>query len=151
MEPLGRLVLSRQIDALLNRLREIHSSVAKHGPNTKAKREALQKQIEYFEERREMMCYDEYHRADLVLATGVIEGACRYVVGERLDDSGMRWTLAGAEPLLQLRWMELNGDWEPLITWAADEYTEELKEQKRVKVRRQKTKPASRTSQKQVA
>jgi hypothetical protein len=54
----------------------------------KMKRKTIQTQIDYFEERRDMMHYDEYHRDDLVLATGVIEGACRYVVGERLDCAG---------------------------------------------------------------
>ena len=145
VEPLNRLLLGGKVDKLLKRLREIRSSVAKRGPNTKAKRETLQKQIDYFEERREMMRYDEYHREDLVLATGVVEGACRYVVGERLDCSGMRWTLEGAEPLLQLRCIELNGDWERFLNWAADEYAEELKQYKCVKVRRRK---ASKTTKK---
>jgi len=141
VEPLNALLLGGRVEELLRKLREILVSVPKRGPNTKKKRETIQKQIDYLEERREMMRYDEYHRQDLVLATGVIEGACRYVVGERLDCSGMRWALEGAEPVLQLRCIELNGDWEHYVTWAVDQTTEELQQGKLVKLRHQKPPP----------
>jgi len=46
------------------------------------------------------------------LATGVIEGACRHVVKDRCELSGMRWTIDGAESLLHLRCVHENGDWD---------------------------------------
>ena len=143
VEPFNELLVSGRINKLLKRLRSELSSIAKRGPNTRSKRTTLEAQIRFFEERHEMMRYDEYRREDLVLATGVIEGACRYVVGERLDCSGMRWTLEGAERLLQLRCIELNGDWESFLSWAADQYTAELHQQKIVKIRSHKHKRAS--------
>jgi hypothetical protein len=143
VKPLNRLLLHGRVNTLLKRLKKILKSIPLHGPNTKNKRQTLIKQIEYFEERREMMHYDEYHREDLVLATGVIEGACRYVVGERLDCSGMRWKLEGAEPLLQLRCIELNGDWDQFIAWAAEQTTAELKNGKLIKIRHPRPKPNS--------
>ena len=145
VEPLNRLLLGGRIESLLKRLRKIFKSIPLRGPNTKKKRETLTEQIKYFEERMEMMRYDEYHREDLVLATGVIEGACRYVIGERLDCSGMRWKLEGAEPLLQLRCIELNGDWDQFIAWAADQTTAELKNGKLIKIRHPRPKPKSST------
>jgi hypothetical protein len=148
VEPLNRLLLAGRVKALLKRLKEILKSISRRGPNTKEKRETLAKQIKYFEERTEIMRYNEYHREDLVLATGVIEGACRYVVGERLDCSGMRWKIEGAEPLLQLRCIELNGDWDHFITWAAKSTTTELKNHKLVKLRHQK--PKSKNSKKEL-
>jgi len=151
VEPLNRLLLRGRVDALLKRLKNILRLIPLHGPNTKNKRQTLTKQIEYFEERREMMHYDEYHREDLVLATGVIEGACRYVVGERLDCSGMRWKLEGAEPLLQLRCIELNGDWDRFIAWAAGQTTAELKRGKLIKIRHPRPKSKSKKSTKQAA
>ena len=151
VEPLGRLLLAGRVDTLLKRLRKIFQSIPLRGPGTKNKRETLTKQIEYFDERVEIMRYDEYHQEDLVLATGVIEGACRYVVGERLDCSGMRWKLEGAEPLLQLRCIELNGDWDQFIAWAADQTTAELKNGDLIKIRHQKPKPKSKNSQKHAA
>lgn len=141
VQPLNGLLLEGRIDGLLKRLRSILKSIATRGPNTKNKRETLKKQIAYLDERRDMMHYDEYRKADLVLATGVIEGACRYVVGDRLDCAGMRWTLAGAEPILQLRCIELNGDWDKFIQWMEDQTSEHLQQGRLTKVRREK--PAS--------
>ncbi|MDP6060945.1 MAG: hypothetical protein QGH33_18710 [Pirellulaceae bacterium] len=151
VEPLDRLLLRGRVDLFLKRLRKILKSVPKRGPGTKDKRATLTKQIGYFEERKEMMRYDEYHREDLVLATGVIEGACRYVIGERLDCSGMRWKLEGAEPLLQLRCIELNGDWDEFITWTADQTTAELKNGQSTKIRRPRPKPESNNPKKRIA
>ena len=145
VEPLNRLLLGGRVDSLLTRLKKILKSIPLCGPNTKKKREMLTEQINYFQERKEMMRYDEYHQKDLVLATGVIEGACRYVVGERLDCSGMRWKLEGAEPLLQLRCIELNGDWTQFIAWAADQTTAEMKNGKLIKIRHPRPKPKSET------
>jgi hypothetical protein len=44
------------------------------------------------------------------IATGVIEGACRHLVGDRLDITGARWGLQGAEAVLKLRALHTNGD-----------------------------------------
>jgi hypothetical protein len=46
------------------------------------------------------------------IATGVIEGACRHVVRDRFDITGARWSLEGAEAILQLRAVRANGDWQ---------------------------------------
>ena len=151
IEPLKMLLLGGHVDALLERLREILASVPPRGPNTKIKRKTLAKHIAFFEARRKMMRYDEYRRDDLVLATGVIEGACRYVVGERLDCAGMRWTLKGAERVLQLRCLELNGDWESFITWAEEQTIQEMKAQKMVKLRHQNPQSNPKAPQKQAA
>jgi len=151
VEPLNRLLLGGRVDLLLKRLRKIFKSIPQRGPNTKHKRETLTEQIKYFEQRVEIMRYDEYQREDLVLATGVIEGACRYVVGERLDCSGMRWKIEGAEPLLQLRCIELNGDWDEFITWAAGQTAAELKNGKRITIRHQKPKSKPKTSKNRAA
>jgi hypothetical protein len=46
------------------------------------------------------------------MGPGVIEGACRHLVNDRLEPSGMRWTTAGAQAVLDLRAVQLNGPWE---------------------------------------
>jgi hypothetical protein len=46
------------------------------------------------------------------IATGVIEGACRHVVKDRMDITGARWGLEGAEAVLKLRAIRANDDWE---------------------------------------
>lgn len=146
VEPLQVLLLGGQIKTLLKRLRKLESSIAKQGPGTKAKRQELAKQIAYFESRQEMMRYDAYLKADLVLATGVIEGACRYVIGERLDCSGMRWGTLGAERVLQLRCIELNGDWEEFITWSEKSHQAEQLSGQQVQIRAKQPKQNKKTN-----
>jgi len=51
------------------------------------------------------------------IATGVIEGACRHLVKDRLDITGARWGLDGAEAILKLRAMTSNGDFDQYWTW----------------------------------
>ncbi len=58
------------------------------------------------------MAYATYLARGWPIATGVIEGACRHLVKDRCELSGMRWTLAGAEALLHVRCVHENGDWD---------------------------------------
>lgn len=57
----------------------------------------------YFTNHASRMKYDEYLKAGYPIATGVIEGACRHLVKDRMERSGMRWTIEGAQPMLHLR------------------------------------------------
>ena len=56
--------------------------------------------------------YHEYLEAGLPIATGVVEGACRHLVKDRMDVTGARWSLAGAEAVLRLRALRASGDFE---------------------------------------
>jgi len=58
------------------------------------------------------MDYATYLARGWPIATGVIEGACRHLVKDRCELSGMRWTIDGAEALLHLRCVHENGDWD---------------------------------------
>jgi len=57
----------------------------------------------YLEKNSCRMRYDEYLRRGYPIASGVIEGACRHLVKDRMERSGMRWTLEGARSMLNLR------------------------------------------------
>jgi hypothetical protein len=57
------------------------------------------------------MHYEEYLASGWPIGTGVIEGACRHLVKDRCELSGMRWSKEGAEALLQLRSVAENGEW----------------------------------------
>ena len=70
----------------------------------------------------EYMRYDEYLADGLPIATGVIEGACRYLIKDRMDITGARWSLEGAEAVLQLRALCASGDFEAY--WAFHESQE---------------------------
>jgi len=56
--------------------------------------------------------YDTYLAAGLPIATGVIEGACRHLVKDRMDITGARWSLQGAEAVLRLRALRSSGDFD---------------------------------------
>jgi len=67
----------------------------------------------YLQAKQEFLGYDTATlAAGWPIATGVIEGACRHLTGDRLDISGARWGLAGAEAVLKLRAVKTNGDFD---------------------------------------
>jgi hypothetical protein len=134
VEELKALVYAGQAAVLVERLRALLRLVPLHGPGTQGKRKTLASLIGYLEPRLSMMRYAEWIAQDLVIASGQVEGAVRHVVGERLDCSGMRWTRGKAEPLLQLRCIELNGDWERFFAWASQRQHEKLRQRQRVRV-----------------
>lgn len=79
---------------------------------TNSQIEALNITANYFERNLPYMHYDHYLRMGWPIASGVIEGACRHFVKDRFELSGMRWTQDGAESLLQLRAVSINGHWD---------------------------------------
>jgi hypothetical protein len=56
--------------------------------------------------------YDGYLAQGLPIATGVIEGACRHLVKDRMDVTGARWSLTGAEAVLRLRALRSSYDFD---------------------------------------
>lgn len=134
VEDLKPLVYGGGAAELVERLRGYWRQVPLQGPGTKSRREALEQLIGYLEPRLPMMRYQEWLEQDLVIASGQVEGAVRHVVGERFDCSGMRWTQGKAEPLLHLRCIELNGDWDRFVAWAHQRHREQLQRRQRVRI-----------------
>jgi len=75
---------------------------------------AIDKSCDYLADRTRtrLMHYREAFRDGLPIATGVIEGACRYLVKDRMDRTGARWSLSGAEAILRLRAIRASGDFD---------------------------------------
>lgn len=71
----------------------------------------------YFERNLPYMDYPTYLAHGWPIASGVIEGACRHLVKDRCELSGMRWSFTGAEALLRLRAVAENGDWDDFHTF----------------------------------
>lgn len=92
----------------------------------------------YLLKNKERLRYDRYLAAGLPIATGVIEGACRHLINDRLGITGARWGLEGAEAILRLRALRSSGDLDEywafhrqcelernhLQSYAASEFTE---------------------------
>jgi hypothetical protein len=73
---------------------------------------ALENAANYFRNNLDAMHYDQYLANGWPIATGIIEGACRHIVKDRCEKSGMRWTGEGVEAILHLRCIYINGDWD---------------------------------------
>ena len=80
-----------------------------------AQRKTIAVICEYFSKNRHRMRYHEYLAKGYPIASGVIEGACRHVVKDRLERTGMNWTVPGAKAMLELRCVHLSGDWDTFI------------------------------------
>jgi len=89
------------------------------------------------EERLSMMEYKKLIEEDLVIASGIVEGAARYVIGERMDCGGMRWIPERAEALLHLRCIELNEDWDNFFEWGYMQWLEKMREGEKVIIRQE--------------
>lgn len=130
VEPLAALLYQGKVEELLEQLRAIDFK----GPGSKAKRETHGKALDYLQKRVGLMKYGEWRERDLVLASGVVEGAARYVIGERLDNSGMRWVVERAEAVLLLRCIEVNGDWDAFFAFSEKQRRADLMKKKVVRI-----------------
>jgi hypothetical protein len=74
--------------------------------------EKIQTEAEYFERNAQRMRYPKFRRQHLFVGSGVIEAGCKTVIGSRLKQSGMFWTVRGANAILALRCSYLNGHFE---------------------------------------
>jgi hypothetical protein len=80
----------------------------------------------YFSNNRYRMKYKDYLSKGYPIASGVIEGACRSVVKDRMERSGMRWSIEGAESLLKLRCIEINDEWQTYIDFHIQQENQRL-------------------------
>jgi hypothetical protein len=90
-----------QIEKLVGFLRGIDAS-------TPSLEETIRIEAAYFERNAERMRYPEFRRQHLFVGSGVIEAGCKTVIGSRLKQSGMFWTVSGANAIIALRCCHLN-------------------------------------------
>ena len=89
-------------------------------------RERVEHLCGYFDNHKTRMHYDQYLAAGYPIASGVIEGACRHVVKDRLERAGMRWTIPGARAMLNRRCAAINGQWDEFNRFRIQRETERL-------------------------
>lgn len=93
---------------------------------SKTKRKELEKICTYLENNAERMKYNEYLAFGYPIASGVIKGACRYLVKDRMERTGMRWILNGAQSMLALRSVYLSGLWKEFTQFRIKKERERL-------------------------
>ena len=74
--------------------------------------EALRIEADYFERNAARMRYPAFRKQNLFVGSGVIEAGCKSVIGSRLKQSGMFWTVRGANAIIALRCNRMSGKFE---------------------------------------
>jgi len=103
-----RRLLHGEVGYVIGGLRQMQT---KH-KLSKSKRQQLSKVITYLSNNRAYMRYDVCLSHGYPIGSGVVEGACRHVVKDRMEGTGMRWCVPGAQSMLDLRAIHCNGDWD---------------------------------------
>jgi len=88
-------------------------------PRRKERKEICEKEIGYFEKNKDRMRYDHFRKQGLFVGSGVVEAGCRTVIGQRLKQSGMFWTVKGANSIIALRCCLLSKRWEDFWEYRA--------------------------------
>ena len=100
-----RLLDKGKIEKLVLALRSIESTNAEVLEKTRT-------EADYFERNADRMRYPKFRGQHLFVGSGVIEAGCKTVIGSRLKQSGMFWTVRGANAIIALRCCHLNGRFE---------------------------------------
>jgi hypothetical protein len=101
-------VLRGQVGQVVKGLRQMVTKRRLKGPKGKA----LLDVASYLYRNRNRMCYDQYLAKGWPIASGSVEGACKNLVKDRMERSGMRWTPPMAEAMLRLRATYVSGDFD---------------------------------------
>ena len=94
-----------KIKKLVASLRSIQTSSAELA-------EKIRTEADYFVRNARRMRYPKFRRQHLFVGTGVIEAGCKIMIGSRCKQSGMFWTVRGANAILALRCCQFNGRFE---------------------------------------
>ena len=103
----------RQRDALdKGDVEGVINAIKRLKPSTESGKEICERESNYFEKNKERMRYDEFRRQGFFVGSGVLEAGCRTVIGQRLKQSGMHWTVKGANNIIALRCCLFSNRWE---------------------------------------
>jgi hypothetical protein len=111
-----RLLLEGKVGYVIGHFKRLRDEHALRG----SRRHVVSAAVRYYENNRRHMHYDEYLAAGYPIGSGVAEGACRHVVKDRMEQTGMRWTVQGAQSMLHLRVVYLNNHWNQFVNFHID-------------------------------
>jgi hypothetical protein len=101
----GKQLDDGEVEALITSMKRLRPRQNKAG-------EEVGKAIHYFQSNKERMRYAQFRQQGLFVGSGVVEAGCKTVVGLRLKQSGMRWTVHHANAIIALRCCQLSRRWE---------------------------------------
>ncbi len=114
-----RAKLLEQKDGVKHVLRSLRNRRTRRGITSGKRAKTLHETERYYDRNREHMRYSTYLTKGLPIGSGVVEAACKTVVGHRLKRSGMRWSSRGGQQILNLRCAVLSRRWDSF--WGAHE------------------------------
>jgi len=121
----------QKLRVLHGRARAVAATLASVAAKARARSSRLDladvdKAVTYLTNNHKYMEYDKALAAGWPIATGVIEGACRFVIEDRFGITGARWSLDGADVILKLRAVVVNGDLDDYMTYYKQRYLEDI-------------------------
>jgi hypothetical protein len=88
--------------------------------STEYQKEVFEREGGYFTKNKERMRYATFKKQGYFVGSGVVEAGCKAVIGQRLKQSGMRWTVQGANSIIALRCCFMSNQWEDLWEFCAN-------------------------------
>jgi hypothetical protein len=110
-----RDLLTGKVETVIRRWRRQYRTTDSPKRWTASSKATMTSALNYFSNNRHRMRYDEYLSQGYPIGSGMGEGACRNVVKDRMDCTGMHWRLAGARAMLKTRALYLNGEWDEFV------------------------------------
>lgn len=103
---------SRREELDAGKVEDVIAAIKALAISTEKAKEVYEREIGYFEKNKNRMRYDEFRRQGLFVGSGVLEAGCKSVIGQRLKQSGMHWTVKGANSIIALRCCFFSNRWE---------------------------------------
>jgi hypothetical protein len=91
------------------KIQELATEMARFADSSEEAQENLEREVNYFTDNASRMQYSEFKKQGLFVGSGVIEAGCKNVIGKRLKQSGMHWSVRGANAITALRCAVLSG------------------------------------------
>ncbi len=120
-------VRERMLLVLKGKARQVAADLRETGEGLRgARKTRLTRLCKFMEKNLHRMRYHKYLREGYPIATGVIEGACRHVIKDRMERAGMRWKVPGAQAMLHVRSLYLNDQWEEFVSYRIEREQDRL-------------------------
>ena len=111
----GEWIAQQKTKLLDDQIDSVIASIEAMPCKTEKKRNAKQKLLTYYQNNRLRMYYQTYKAKGLMIGSGPIESAHRTVIQKRLKQSGQRWTIEGAQKVVNLRVANMNRQWDSVV------------------------------------
>jgi hypothetical protein len=105
------------------KIENLVTTIESHLPQSKSLQKEIRKSLAYFQDRKEQMRYADFRKKGFFVGSGIVEAGCRSLIGKRLKQSGMFWSLKGANAIIASRCCQYSNRfqdfWDDALTLAA--------------------------------